>query len=401
MALELSHRLDRLGDGPFDRLHGLMDGLAPAKGMAAIDLSLGEPHHAFPRSVARIVAEREGEWGRYPPLRGSMELRQAVVRWLGRRYGLPEGMIDPARHVLALSGSREGLFLVAQVAVPDPMNRTGPPPAVLLPNPYYAAYAGAAAGAGAEPVFVAATAETGHLPDFASLPADVLDRAALCYLCSPANPQGSVADARFLETLIGLARAHNFLLAVDECYGELYDAAPPPGALEVCANMAGGGLDNVVVFHTLSKRSSVPGLRSAFVCGDPSVIAAFARLRAYSAASAPGPVLAASAALWDDDAHVAETREHYRARFDQSEQIMAGRLGFRRPAAAFFLWLDVGGGEDASRRLWAEAAVKVMPGAYLGQGIGADNPGQDYIRVALVEGADVTEDALTRIAGTL
>ena len=401
LALDLSRRLDHLGDGPFTRVHALTAGLAPAAGLRPVDLSLGEPHHAFPATVARTIADREAEWGRYPPLRGSLELRAAIVRWLGRRYRLAEGAVDPERQVLALSGSREGLFLIAQVAVADPLSRTGPPPVVLLPNPYYAAYAGAAAGAGAEPVFVPATAATGYLPDYASLAPDVLDRTALCYLCSPANPQGAAATAAYLETLIGLARAHDFVLAVDECYAELYDAEPPPGALEVCAGIGDGGCGNVVVFHSLSKRSSVPGLRSAFVCGDADVIAAFARLRAYSAATAPGPVLAASAALWDDDAHVAATRDHYRARFDQAERILGGRFGFRRPDGAFFLWLDVGDGEAATRRLWTEQALKVMPGAYLSHGIGRDNPGHGYIRVALVKDADVTEDILGRIARTL
>ena len=307
-------------------------------------------------------------------------------------------MIDPARHVLGLSGSREGLFLIAQVAVPDPLSRRGPPPLVLVPNPYYAAYPGAAAGAGAEPRFVAA--DVGHLPDYASLGADVLDRAALCYLCTPSNPQGAVADAAYLRELIGLARRHGFLLAVDECYAELYDAAPPPGALEACAAL-GGALDNVVVFHTLSKRSSVPGLRSAFACGDPAVIDAFARLRAYSAATTPGPVTAAAAALWDDDAHVAETRAHYRARFDQAERILGDRRGFRRPKAGFFLWLDVDDGVSAARRLWAEAAVKAMPGTFLAHGKGKGNPGRRYLRLALVTDEAATEDALTRIAEVL
>ena len=220
-----------------------------------IDLSLGEPRHRFPDCVARVIARETSQWGVYPPLRGSVALRAACARWLGRRYRLPEGMIDPARHVLGLSGSREGLFLIAQVAVPDPLSRRGPPPLVLVPNPYYAAYPGAAAGAGAEPRFVAGGA--GHLPDYAGLGADVLDRAALCYLCTPSNPQGAVADVAYLRELIGLARRHGFLLAVDECYADLYDVAPPPGALEACAAL-GGALDNVVVFHTLSKRSSVP-----------------------------------------------------------------------------------------------------------------------------------------------
>lgn len=397
--LELSGRVDRLGEGPFDRLRDVLGTVAPAAGRAPIDLSLGEPRHKFPDFVARIVAEQEAEWGRYPPLKGSGEMRAAIVRWLTRRYALPEGMLDVDRHVAGLSGSREGLFLIAQIAVADPVDRAGPAPLVLVPNPFYAAYAGSAAGAGAVPLFVPATAATGHLPNYTSLPAETLDRAALCYLCSPSNPQGSVASAEYLGELVALARKHGFLLAVDECYAELYDREPPSGALEVCA--ATGSLDNVVVFHTLSKRSSVPGLRSAFAAGDGRVMAAFARLRAYSAATAPGPILAASAALWDDDTHVAETRENYRARFDQAERILGGRFGFRRSEAAFFLWLDVGDGEAAAYRLWTEAAVKVMPSAYLSHGDGEGNPGHPYIRVALVAGGDVTEDALGRIAETL
>ena len=262
------------------------------------------------------------------------------------------------------------------------------------------AHAGAAAAVGAEPVFVPATAETGFLPDFSALPHEVLSRAALCYLCTPANPQGVAANAGYLYSLITLARQYGFVLAIDECYGELYHATPPTGALEVCAKN-GGDVSNVIVFHTLSKRSSVPGLRSAFACGDPDIISAFAHLRSYSAATVPGPVLAASTALWDDDAHVENTRINYRARFDQAERILGSRFGFRRPEATFFLWLNVGDGEVVARRLWAEAALKVMPGAYLSQTVDGHNPGTMYIRVALVDGALATEDALCRIAHTL
>ena len=309
-------------------------------------------------------------------------------------------MIDPARHVLSLSGSREGLFLIAQVAVPDLRDRRGPPPLVLVPNPYYAAYPGGAAGAGAELAFIDRGVGSGGLPDYAGLTEETLDRAVLCYLCSPSNPQGAVADGAYLRDLIVLARRHTFLLAVDECYGELYQGLPPPGALEVCAEL-GGRLDNVVVFHTLSKRSSVPGLRSVFACGDPAAMEAFAWLRAYAAATLPGPVAAASAALWDDDAHVAEARDHYRARLDQAERILGDRPGFRRPEATFFLWLDVDDGESATRLLWTQAGVQAMPGAYLAHGEGPDNPGHSFIRLALVKDAATTEDALTRVAEVL
>ena len=285
----LGSRLAPLGDGPFTRLDKLLHGVPPASGRKPIDLALGEPRAPYPDFVARVVNERRDEWGRYPMLRGSAEFRQSVVAYLRRRYALPEGLLSAEKNVVVISGSREGLFLVAQVVVPADRRSK-----VLLPNPYYVAYAGAAVGTGAEPVFVPASAATGHLPDFAALPPDVLQDTALCYVCSPSNPQGSVASAAYLTNLIALARKYGFVLAVDECYGEIYSGPPPTGALEICART--GSLDNVVVFHSLSKRSSVPGLRSGFAAGDEKIISAFARFRAYAAPSVPSPIQAASAA---------------------------------------------------------------------------------------------------------
>jgi N-succinyldiaminopimelate aminotransferase len=202
-----------------------------------------------------------------------------------------------------------------------------------------------------------------------------------------------------LQRLIDLARRYDFVLAVDECYAEIYAGAPPAGALEVAAKT--GSLDNVVVFHSLSKRSSVPGLRSGFAAGDDKLIAAFARFRAYAAPTMPGPILAASAALWADDTHVAATRGDYAAKFDVAERVLGNRFGFRRPEGTFFLWLDVGDGEDATRRLWADAALRVMPGAYLGHGMGSANPGSKYVRVALVDELAVVTDAVERMVATL
>ena len=397
VSRHLGERLMSLGDGPFTRLDKLLSTLTPAPNRTSIDLALGEPRHAFPDFVAKKVEERRAEWGRYPALRGSVEFREAVVAYLRRRYRLAEGLLSAERNVVALSGSREGLFLIAQVAVP-PLD-AGTRPVVLLPNPYYVAYAGAAVGTGAEPMFVAATPATGNLPDFAALPGDVLARTALCYLCSPSNPQGSVANATYLENLIRLARQYGFVLAVDECYAEIYSGTPPVGALEIAART--GSLDNVVVFHSLSKRSSVPGLRSGFAAGDEKVIAAFARFRAYAAPTMPGPLLAASAALWVDDAHVAATRKDYGQKFDVAERVLGNRFGSRRPEGTFFLWLDVGDGEDATRRLWSKAALRVMPGAYLGHGDGAANPGTKYVRVALVDELATITDAVERIVDTL
>lgn len=400
MIRELGSRLGPLGDSPFTRLDTLLRGIPPASGRKPIDLALGEPHGPFPEFVAKTVHDRRDEWGRYPMLRGSAEFRQSVVAYLRRRYGLPDGMLHAEKNVIVISGSREGLFLVAQVVVPNVAPETaGKRAKVLLPNPYYVAYAGAAVGTGAEPVFVPASAATGHLPDFAGLPADVLRDAALCYVCSPSNPQGSVASAAYLTELIALARKHKFVLAVDECYGEIYSGAPPTGALEICART--GSLDNVVVFHSLSKRSSVPGLRSGFAAGDEKIISAFARFRAYAAPSVPSPIQAASAALWADDAHVAATRKAYEAKFDVAERVLGDRFGFRRPEGTFFLWLDVRDGEDATRRLWGKAALRVMPGAYLSYGDGIANPGHAYVRVALVDDVATTTDAVERIVEVL
>lgn len=391
----LNSRLDRLTDYPFQRLTTLLGGPATAD---AVVMSIGEPQHPPPECVARLLAENAGLWGKYPPVNGSAEFRAAASGWLGRRFALPDGMIDADRHILPVAGTREALYLIAQVACDA---EAAERPVVLLPNPFYQVYAGAAVMAGAEPVFVPATRETGFLPDFGALPAAVLERAALAYLCTPANPQGSVADLERLKAAVALARRHDFVLAVDECYSEIYDAAPPPGALQACAAL-GGALDNVVVFHSLSKRSSVPGLRSGFVAGDAAVIAAFARLRSYGGAATPLPVLAAATALWNDEAHVEANRALYRAKLDAAEAILGDRLGFYRPAGGFFLWLEVGDGEAATLAMWRAARIRVLPGAYLARADAAGrNPGAAFIRVALVHDLDTTVTALRRLAAAL
>jgi len=392
----LSRRLDVLGDGPFARIATLLDGIPPNPSKPVLDLSLGEPRHGFPDFVGDILEENRALLGRYPPLRGTLEFRGAAAGWLTRRYHLPQDFIDPDRHLIILSGSREGLFLIPQVVVPDPGSHTRA--AVLIPNPYYPAYAGAAVCAGADPVFVDADPDNGHLPDYAGVGEETLERTALCYLCSPANPQGTMAGADYLEGLIRLARKHDFLLAVDECYADIYDNTPPVGALEICAK-DGLGLENLVVFHSLSKRSSVPGLRSGFVAGDERVIDAFVQLRAYAAASVSLPVQAASAALWADDDHVEDARQSYRNKFDLAERELAGKFEFYRPQAAMFLWLRTGDSEVAATELWRNSSLKVMPGGYLGNG--DNHPGNDYVRLAMVTDMDSTADALQRINSTL
>ena len=394
----LNPLIDDLADYPFDRLRALLDGLRPPDGMKPLILSVGEPRHSPPPIVAETLAAHASDWGRYPPVDGTPAFRRAVAGWLQRRYALPEGLVDPDRHVLPVAGTREALFLIAQVAVPA--KKASGRPLVLMPNPFYQVYFGAAVFARAEPVFLAATCDTGFLPDLTTIDATTVGRTAMLYLCSPANPQGAVASARLLQEAVSLARAHDFVLCVDECYADIWDRIAPSGALSACATL--GGLDNVVVFHSLSKRSSVPGLRSGFVAGDARVIAAFRRLRSFGGAALPLPVLAASTALWEDDAHAEVSRRLYRDKIDLAERLLGGRFGFYRPPGGFFLWLDVGDGEAAARALWTKAALRVLPGVYLARDYAdGSNPGRRYIRVALVDDRASTGDALRKLLNVL
>ncbi|MDX6750780.1 aminotransferase class I/II-fold pyridoxal phosphate-dependent enzyme [Geminicoccaceae bacterium 1502E] len=394
----LNDRLDRLQEFPFKRLAKLLGSVEP--GFAdTLDLGIGEPQHAPPQLLAETVAANAGSWNRYPPVNGTAGFRQTAVDWLTRRYGLPAGALDEARNVLPLAGTKEGLFLLPQMLVPErTASRT---PAVLMPNPVYAVYAGAAAMSGAEPVYLDVTRETGFLPDLDALDPALLDRCAVFYVCTPSNPQGSVADMAYLRRAVRLARRHDFVLAVDECYSEIYDGEPPRGALEA-AWAEDGSFANVLVFHSLSKRSNAAGLRSGFVAGDPALIGRFHRLRAYSGAVQPLPLMAAATALWRDETHVEENRERYRRKIDVAQRRLGNRFGFYRPEGGFFLWLDVGDGEAAALRLWERAGVRTLPGGYLASASAdGSNPATPYLRLALVHEDEVVDRACTRILETL
>lgn len=395
-------RLDRLGDYPFQRLRALLDGVPAPAGVEPVAMHLGEPQLPQPDFVAETIAEHATLWNRYPPAAGTAEIREAASAWLTRRYGLPEGMIDPERHVTPVAGTREALFHAALMATPEAPGRNGARPAILMPNPMYHVYYAAAVMAGAEPAPVAATVETGFLPDYESLDPALLSRTTLAYLCTPGNPQGAVADLARLERLIRLAREYDFVLALDECYSEIWRGAAPPGGLEACAGM-GGSMDNVLVFHSLSKRSSAPGLRVGFAAGDANAIARLLRLRDYGGAQVPLPIQAAAAALWRDEAHVEANRAHYANLFAMARRILGNRAGYHDAPGGFFLWLDVGDGEEAARNAWRHGAIRVMPGRYMSREDAATgvNPGARYIRVALVHDAATAEAGLTRLAATL
>ncbi len=385
-------RLDGLTEYPFQRLAALLAGIAPPSDQVV--MSIGEPQHTPPALLHAALAQAQGDWGKYPPTAGTPAYRAAVAAWCSQRFHLPAGFLDADKHILPLAGSREGLFMAAQLCVPAAKN--GRTPAVLMPNPFYQVYFGAAVMNAAEPVFVAATRETDFQPDYEGVARGDLERTALAYLCTPSNPQGTIASLAQLKAAITLARKHDFVLACDECYSEIYDDAPPAGALQACAEL-GEGLKNVLVFNSLSKRSSVPGLRAGFVAGDPDLIAKLTKLRAHGGAVQPLPVMAAAAALWSDETHVIENRALYRAKNDDAARIFGQKFGFYRPAGGFFLWLDVKDGEAAARALWEKGGIKVLPGAYLARATEGRNPGQAYIRVALVHDRAKVADALNRM----
>ena len=382
---------------PFVRLRELI-GDAPA-GKPAISMAVGEPHHPMPAFVGPVIAAHLDGFGRYPMNKGLDAFAEAVAKWLNRRYALARP-VDPATEVLVLNGTREGLFLAALAARSWVAPRTGTP-AVLIPNPFYAAYAAGAVAAGCEPVYLPATAATGFLPDLDALGEDLLARTVAVYLASPANPQGAVADRAYLAKLVALARRFGFLIFADECYCEIYSDRPPPGMLEA----ATPDFANVVVFHSLSKRSSLPGLRVGFAAGDRRFLAAYLELRNVAAPQVPLPAQHVAIAAYGDETHVNENRRLYRQKFDLVDQIVGDRYRYVRPAGGFFLWLDVsaqGGSEAATLALWREGGVRVVPGRYLArEQADGSNPGAGYIRVAMVQKEDITAEALRRLVAVL
>ena len=391
----LNPRLDLLTDYPFQRLAALLGG-APKPD--TIVMSIGEPQHQPPAMVADILAQAAAEWGKYPPAAGTPAFRQAVKQWLTRRFGLSDDLIQADSQIIPVAGTREALYMVGQLT---PASKHGQPAKVLLPNPFYQVYQGAAIMAGAEPVFVGGANDPTAQPDYTQLPPDILAQTTLAFLCSPANPQGSVASLEHLKRIIELARKYDFILAVDECYSEIWDQEAPSGALTACQHL-GQGTDNVLVFHSLSKRSSVPGLRSGFVAGDAKLIALFSRLRSYGGAALPLPIVHASAALWADEDHVTASRDLYRQKLDMAQTLLGHKPGFRRPEGGFFLWFGVENGERATQALWRQANIRALPGAYLAKpGPDGINPGDGYIRLALVHDLATTEKALTAIANIL
>ncbi len=388
--------LDKLQPYPFEKLATLKAGVTPPAHLSHIALSIGEPRHAAPGFVADILSNAFDKLSNYPLTRGMPELRQAIASWLQQRFKLPLDSLDPETQILPVNGTREALFAFAQTVV----DRSKPEPLVLMPNPFYQIYEGAALLAGAQPFFLETTESNGFIPDFDAIDEDIWARCQLLYLCSPGNPTGAVTDIPTLQKLITLAEQHDFIIAADECYSELYfdEQNPPPGLLQAAYEAGNTNFKRCVVFHSLSKRSNLPGLRSGFVAGDAEVIGGFFKYRTYHGCAMPLTHQIASIHVWADETHVAENRRLYREKFDAVLDILKPVMDLDRPDASFYLWAKTPMDDaEFARSLFAQQNVTVLPGSYLSRSRNNSNPGSGRIRMALVAKTGECIEAAKRI----
>jgi N-succinyldiaminopimelate aminotransferase len=386
--------LARLAPYPFERLAALLAPHRPPAGLRPIPLSIGEPRHAPPALAVRALVDALPALGTYPATQGLPAFRAAVGAWLERRFALG-GTLDPERMVLPVNGTREALFAFAQTVVEAGAGRL-----VAMPNPGYQIYEGAALLAGATPLYLDTTAANGFVPDLEAVPASTWARVALVYVCAPGNPTGTLLPPGYHARLLELADRYDFVIAADECYAEIYadEAAPPAGFLGASHALGRPAFRRVVVFHSLSKRSSLPGLRSGFVAGDPEVLARFRLYRTYHGSALPVHVQEASIAAWADERHVVDNRALYRTKYDAVLPILAPVLDVARPPAGFYLWPDVGADDEVfARELHARTAVTVVPGSYLGRAAAGPNPGRGRVRLSLVASLEDCVEAAHRI----
>lgn len=375
---------------PFEKLAALFNDLTPPADLSNIALSIGEPKHAAPEFVRQALIDGLAHLSSYPASKGLLSLRQAIATWLSQRFHLQQ--MNAETEVLPVSGTREALFSFVQAMIQRDKNAY-----VVMPNPFYQIYEGAALLAGAAPYFVNCTAENNYLGDFESIPAQVWQQTQLLFICTPGNPTGAVMPEANIRRLIELSDQYDFIIASDECYSELYFEQAPIGLLEVCAKMGRHDYRNCVVFHSLSKRSNLPGLRSGFVAGDAALLAPYLKYRTYHGAAMPVQHQLASIAAWQDEAHVEANRVLYRQKFDLFLHELGGRLPLKKPDAGFYFWLPVEDDEAFSRKLYAEANITVLAGRYLSRDTPTGNAGKNHVRMALV--ADITqcEQAIRRL----
>jgi len=386
-------RLDRLGLYPFERLKGLLDGRLINPDLPALDAGAGEPRLPLPGFVLEILQAHSGGFSRYPPIRGIEILRCAIAEWLMQRYGLER--VDQASQVLAANGTREALFAVAHALVNPEAHRK---PFVLMPNPMYQIYLGAAITAGAEPWFLPCCAGNDFEPELDLIPASVWERTALVYVCSPSNPTGWVANEAYYSRLLALADRHDFVICADECYSEIYRDTPPPGLLEIAVKLGRTEFERCLVFNSLSKRSALPGLRSGFIAGDARLISQFSRLRSYTGPATPSPLQMVAAEAWSDEEHVRFNRQGFQKSmsvfYDTFEMVQTGKI----PDGGFFVWLPVGEDELFASAAYEQQAVTILPGRYLGaEDNEGNNPGRGFVRIALLDGPQKTAELARRL----
>ncbi|MGO1233880.1 MAG: succinyldiaminopimelate transaminase [Marinobacter sp.] len=391
----MNPNLDRLHPYPFEKLAKLKAGISTPEHLAPISLGIGEPKHPAPPFVKQVIADNLDKLANYPTTKGTDELRQAIAGWATRRFELAEGTLDPAHNVVPVNGTREGIFALVQSLIDS-----SKPATVVSPNPFYQIYEGAAFLAGADPVYLACDASNGFIPDFDAVPENVWHDCQLLFLCSPGNPSGSVIPRETLTKVIELADKHDFVIASDECYSELYpnEANAPEGLLQTCAAIGRNDFKRCIVFHSLSKRSNLPGLRSGFVAGDAEVLAGYLKYRTYHGCAMPVHNQLASIAAWNDEDHVHENRAAYRAKFEAVVPVLREVMNVNFPDAGFYLWPETPMSDETfARELSAQQNVHVLPGRYLSRTVEGHNPGENRVRMALVAPLEECVEAARRI----
>ena len=392
----MNPNLSKLHPYPFQKIAELYSDVTPVD-IPMVSLAIGEPKHQTPGIILDALRYNLAGFSNYPLTAGTLALRTSIANWLSRRFNLDDGVLNPASNILPVNGTREALFAFAQAVVDDKK----PNAKVVMPNPFYQIYEGAAFLAGAEPVFLACTAENNFVPDFDQVSTDTWNDCQLLYLCSPGNPTGAVISEALITKLIALAEKHDFIIASDECYSEIYfdETQPPVGLLEVAAKAGNTEFKRCVVFHSLSKRSNAPGLRSGFVAGDAEILKEFLLFRTYHGCAMSEPIQIASIAAWEDEQHVIENRVQYRQKFDAVLDILKPIMNVDKPEAGFYLWPDIDMDDETfTHDVYAQQNLKVVPGSYLARSVDGVNPGAQRIRMALVATVEECIEAANRIA---
>ncbi len=382
----LNHNIEKISEYPFSRLRELLSKEKNNKKNNILDLSIGQPYHKFPPFVKTILYKENAKWGLYPHIKGIPILRESYLKWLKKRFNLKRSFFGD-QNIMPLSGTREGLFSISLVLLVKQ---------IIVPNPFYQVYLGASLFQNLPIVLMNADIKENYLFDLDTLQYRIKNKPSLIYFCNPSNPQGKCASENYLKKLINVVRKHNSVLVLDECYTDIYTEKKPIGGIQVCEKTR-DGLKNILIFHSLSKRSSVAGLRSGFVVGDKNIIKLFSKLRSYSSPTIPIPIQILSSKLWSDEKHVKDSRSMYKVKFEYADKVLSKYSCYQKPDAGFYLWLNVGNGEKFAQALYRNYSLKVMPGFFLSKGK-YKNPGKNFVRVSLVHNITKCKGAIDQIA---